>query len=129
MAKRSARYKSREALFDEDNVHRLFPSRGGWSPRDAEENRDRKYVKNIRAASATQQVLLTAIDERSVVLAVGPQERPTSPLRRQSKHLRLVAVGALFSPGLPSKQEKAWAFFRVIFRKNLRPIYAHSTTR
>jgi phosphate starvation-inducible PhoH-like protein len=74
MAKRSARYKSREACFDDDSdkVHRLFPSRGGWSPRDPDEGRDRKYVKNIRAMSATQQVLLDAIDERSVVLALGP---------------------------------------------------------
>jgi phosphate starvation-inducible PhoH-like protein len=74
MAKRSARYKSREACFDDDSdkVHRLFPSRGGWSPRDPDESRDRKYVKNIRAMSATQQVLLDAIDERSVVLALGP---------------------------------------------------------
>jgi len=74
MAKRSARYKSRESGFDEDSnkVHRLFPSRGGWNPRDSDESRDRKYVKNVRAMSATQQVLLDAIDERSVVLALGP---------------------------------------------------------
>jgi phosphate starvation-inducible PhoH-like protein len=75
MAKRSARYKSRDnQSFDEDEkVHRLFPSsRGGWNPRDADESRDRKYVKNIRAMSPTQQVLLDAIEERSVVLALGP---------------------------------------------------------
>jgi len=64
MAKRSARYKSREACFDDDSdkIHRLYPSRGGWSPRDSDESRDRKYIKNIRAMSATQQVLLDAID-------------------------------------------------------------------
>ena len=74
MAKRSARYKSREACFDDDSdkIHRLYPSRGSWSPRDSDESRDRKYIKNIRAMSATQQVLLDAIDERSVVLALGP---------------------------------------------------------
>ena len=74
MAKRSARYKSRETTFDEDSdkVHRLFPSRGGWNPRDSDEGRDRKYVKNIRAMSVTQQLLLDAIEERSVVLALGP---------------------------------------------------------
>jgi phosphate starvation-inducible PhoH-like protein len=73
MAKRSARYKSREAGFDDSSkVHRLFPSRGGWNPRDSDESRDRKYVKNVRAMSATQQVLLDAIDERSVILALGP---------------------------------------------------------
>src|SRR5581483_2237 len=31
-----------------------------------------KYVKNVRAMSAMQQALLHAIDERSVVLALGP---------------------------------------------------------
>ena len=69
MAKRSARYKTRE-FQDSENVHPLFPARG-WHPRD-EEARDRKYVKNVRAMSAMQQALLHAIDERSVVLALGP---------------------------------------------------------
>lgn len=74
MAKRSARYKSREGNFPEsENVHRLFPPRGGWSPHDQDrELRDRKYVKNIRAMSPMQQQLMDAIDERSVVVAVGP---------------------------------------------------------
>ena len=68
MAKRSARYKTRE-YDDSENVHPLFP--GGWNPR-GEEPRDRKYVKNIRAMSPTQRILLDAIEERSVVLALGP---------------------------------------------------------
>ena len=74
MAKRSARYKTRDTNYDEDDkVHRLFPSsRGGWNPRDSDDVRDRKYVKNIRAMSPTQQVLLDAIEERSVILALGP---------------------------------------------------------
>src|SRR6201999_233317 len=36
------------------------------------EPRDRKYVKNIRAMSPLQQRLIDAIEERSVVLALGP---------------------------------------------------------
>jgi phosphate starvation-inducible protein PhoH and related proteins len=72
MAKRSARYKSREQNCNEpENVHPLFPARGGWSPRD-EEARDRKYVKNVRAMSPLQQSLMDAIDERAVALALGP---------------------------------------------------------
>jgi phosphate starvation-inducible PhoH-like protein len=71
MAKRSARHKARE-FHEPENVHRLFPSRGGWSPRDDDDSRDRKYVKNIRAMSPTQQLLLDAIEARSVVLALGP---------------------------------------------------------
>ena len=69
MAKRSARRKIRDHS-ENENVHPLFPS-GGWSPHDSE-TRDFKYVKNIRAMSPLQQRLIEAIDERSVVLALGP---------------------------------------------------------
>jgi phosphate starvation-inducible PhoH-like protein len=37
-----------------------------------DENRDRKYVRNVRALSPQQQYLLDAIAERSVVVALGP---------------------------------------------------------
>lgn len=70
MAKRFARRKQGD-LNVSAKVHPLFPSSSGWSPRDAD-TRDRKYVKNIRAMSAGQQVLLEAIEERSVVVALGP---------------------------------------------------------
>jgi len=74
MAKRSTRRKFRDHQHQEaDNVHALFPSSGGWSPLDSDrQERDRKYVKNIRAMSPLQQRLIDAIDERSVVLALGP---------------------------------------------------------
>lgn len=72
MAKRSARYKSRESSFaDDENVRPLFPARGGWNPRDGEA-RDRKYVKNVRAMSPTQQRFMDAVDERAVAVALGP---------------------------------------------------------
>ncbi len=70
MAKRSARYKTRDYQDAESaNVHPLFP--GGWNPLDRDA-RDRKYVKNIRAMSPQQQQLIDAVEERSVVVAVGP---------------------------------------------------------
>ena len=69
MAKRSARRRDREEV-REAQVFPLFP-KTGWDPRDGE-IRDRKYVKNIRAMSPVQEALLAAIDERSVVLALGP---------------------------------------------------------
>ncbi len=70
MARRIARNKLRDRGHEEiGNVHNLFPS-AGWSP--IAEERDRKYVKNVRALSPVQQQLLTAIDERSVVVALGP---------------------------------------------------------
>ncbi|MBN9579407.1 MAG: PhoH family protein, partial [Alphaproteobacteria bacterium] len=77
MAKRSARQKFREPAYHEANIHPLFPQTGGWSPLDDDtparrETRDRKYVKNIRAMSPVQQQLIEAIDERAVVLALGP---------------------------------------------------------
>jgi phosphate starvation-inducible protein PhoH and related proteins len=72
MAKRSQRTKYRESYSAEENVHTLFPNRP-WSPHDRDqENRDRRYVKNIRAMSPTQQQLIDAIDAQSVVLALGP---------------------------------------------------------
>ena len=72
MAKRSTRRKIREMQeHGQPNVHPLFPRTNDYDPREAD-GRDRKYVKNIRAMSATQQRLLDAIDESSVVAALGP---------------------------------------------------------
>jgi phosphate starvation-inducible PhoH-like protein len=72
MAKRSQRSKSREHFSASQNVQPLFPNRI-WSPHDRDqENRDRRYVKNVRAMSPTQQQLMDAIDAQSVVLALGP---------------------------------------------------------
>jgi len=74
MAKRSARHKARELHHHEPaTVHPLFPPERGWSPHEQDQSsRDRKYVKNVRAMSPTQQRLMDAIDERSVVVALGP---------------------------------------------------------
>jgi phosphate starvation-inducible PhoH-like protein len=76
MAKRSARHKTRELQYHDHEtatVHPLFPPERGWSPHDHDQQaRDRKYVKNIRAMSPTQQQLIDAINERSVVVALGP---------------------------------------------------------
>ncbi|HEY2837203.1 MAG TPA: PhoH family protein [Rhizomicrobium sp.] len=70
MAKRSQRQKSRDNA--NQNVHALFPNRP-WSPHDQDqENRDRRYVKNVRAMSPAQQQLMDSIDAQSVVLALGP---------------------------------------------------------
>jgi phosphate starvation-inducible PhoH-like protein len=73
MAKRSTRSKSRDNAYSSaQNVHPLFPH-GAWSPHQADQDsRDRKYVKNVRAMSPAQQQLMDAIDENSVVLALGP---------------------------------------------------------
>ncbi|HWU25301.1 MAG TPA: PhoH family protein [Rhizomicrobium sp.] len=70
MAKRSTRRRVRDPQ-EQENVHPLFPRAAEYDPREADA-RDRKYVKNIRAMGAIQQRLLDAIDECSVVAAVGP---------------------------------------------------------
>jgi phosphate starvation-inducible PhoH-like protein len=71
MAKRAGR-KLRERNHEESaTVHALYPASPGWNPMDGEV-RDRKYVKNVRACGPVQQALLDAIEERSVVLALGP---------------------------------------------------------
>ena len=71
MAKRAAR-KHRDRNHDDSaTVHTLFPGSSHWSPLDSE-GRDRKYVKNVRAHGPTQQALMDAIEERSVVVALGP---------------------------------------------------------
>jgi len=72
MAKRSARRRDRDLQpADSAVIHPLFPARSGYDPLDAQ-TRDRKYVKNVRAMSATQQRLMDAIDAHSVVAALGP---------------------------------------------------------
>ena len=72
MAKRSARRRDREEKYSEAaTVHPLFPARKSYDPLEAQ-NRDRKYVKNVRAMSPMQQRLMDAIDAHSVVAALGP---------------------------------------------------------
>ena len=72
MTKRSARNRTRDRSHDETaSVHRLFPPASGWHPLE-NDIRDRKYVKNVRAMSPTQEEMIRAVEERSVVLALGP---------------------------------------------------------
>ncbi|HEX3484667.1 MAG TPA: PhoH family protein [Micropepsaceae bacterium] len=72
MARRAARNKLRDRGHEErENVHTLYPPSSGWTPFESEV-RDRKYVKNVRAMSPVQQALIDAIEERSVVVALGP---------------------------------------------------------
>ncbi|HEY3637696.1 MAG TPA: PhoH family protein [Rhizomicrobium sp.] len=72
MAKRSARRRDRDVNHsDSATIHPLFPPRYGYDPLESQ-SRDRKYVKNVRAMSPTQQRLMDAIDAHSVVAALGP---------------------------------------------------------
>jgi phosphate starvation-inducible protein PhoH and related proteins len=71
MAKRSARRKVRDQFEETATVHPLFPGASNYNPLDGD-GRGRKYVKNIRAMSTMQQRLIDAIDDCSVVAALGP---------------------------------------------------------
>jgi phosphate starvation-inducible PhoH-like protein len=72
MVKRAARKQLRDRDYQDSAIVRaLFPSPTAWTPVGAD-NRDRKYVKNVRALSPMQQSLIDAMDENSVVLALGP---------------------------------------------------------
>jgi phosphate starvation-inducible PhoH-like protein len=72
MARRAARSKMRDRGHEEsENIHTLYPPATGWTPLEGEV-RDRKYVKNVRALSVVQQTFLDAIEQRSVILALGP---------------------------------------------------------
>ncbi|MSO73912.1 MAG: PhoH family protein [Alphaproteobacteria bacterium] len=67
MGKRSAR-PSAEAV---GSVEELFPARGHWNPVDGE-RREQSYVRHVRPKNEGQRRLMAAIDERALVIALGP---------------------------------------------------------
>jgi phosphate starvation-inducible PhoH-like protein len=80
MAKRALKRMVREGSFDpqfpEDSKVRRLPvaDRGGWSPlgQHGHDDREQGYLKTIKPKSDGQAALLQAIDERNLVLALGP---------------------------------------------------------
>ena len=86
MTKRAQKRVMREGAFDagqfehrnghgaDDKVRRLPLSRPGWNPLgpDEGEHREQGYLKTIKAKSPGQSELMSAIDERNLVLALGP---------------------------------------------------------
>ncbi|MDI7774188.1 PhoH family protein [Asticcacaulis sp. EMRT-3] len=81
MTKRTVKRFMREGTLDAEQyqndpkVRRLNVHSGGstWSPLGhANEDRDQSYVKTIKAKSEGQTALLSAIDEKNLVLALGP---------------------------------------------------------
>jgi phosphate starvation-inducible PhoH-like protein len=83
MTKRAQKRVMREGAFDagqfehrnghgfDDKVRRLPVS--GWSPLGEDgDRRDQGYLKTIKAKSPGQSDLMSAIDERNLVLALGP---------------------------------------------------------
>jgi phosphate starvation-inducible PhoH-like protein len=85
MTKRAQKRVMREGAFDagqfehrggaavDDKVRRLPLNRIGWSPLPHnEEHREQGYLKTIKAKSDGQAELMKAIDDKNLVLALGP---------------------------------------------------------
>ncbi len=61
----------RPPVYEDSKIRRL-PLDRDWSPLDRDEGRDQGYVKTIRPKSAGQERMLDAIDQRNLVVALGP---------------------------------------------------------
>ena len=76
MAKKTR--KNRKSLKGKtENVHHMFEKGGdmnGWDPLDddIDARRDKKYVKNVKPRSEGQEILMNEIDEKNLVMAIGP---------------------------------------------------------
>ncbi|MFN3826257.1 MAG: PhoH family protein [Micavibrio sp.] len=74
MTKKTRRTKSSQRPVREGNViHQSFED-SHWHPLEEEIDgqRDKKYVKNVRARTKGQQALMDAIKEHNLTLAIGP---------------------------------------------------------
>ena len=76
MTKRALKRFVREGAFDDrefdDAKIRRLPTARGWSPTPQEDDREQGYVKTVRAKSEGQERLLTAMECKNLVLALGP---------------------------------------------------------
>jgi phosphate starvation-inducible PhoH-like protein len=77
MTKRPLKRLVREGAFDDrefqdDSKIRRLPVGRGWTPMGGEEERDQGYLKTVKPKSDGQARLMTAIDTRTLVLALGP---------------------------------------------------------
>ena len=77
MSRRDMRRLAREpeddrfAYGDDAKIRRL-PTARGWHPLPETEGREQGYLKTIRPKSAGQAALIEAMDQRNLVLALGP---------------------------------------------------------
>ena len=79
MTKRALKRVAREGAFDagqfgEDSKIRRLPVGAGWSPLGGhgQEDRDQGYLKTIKPKSEGQKALMEAIDNKNLVMALGP---------------------------------------------------------
>ena len=77
MTKRALKRMTREGAFDaaqfeDDAKVRRLPLARGWSPISLEAEREQGYLKTIKPKSPGQARLMEAVDEKALVLALGP---------------------------------------------------------
>jgi phosphate starvation-inducible PhoH-like protein len=77
MTKRALRRLARDgefnpAQFEDDGKIRRLPVDRAWSPVGHDEGREQGYLKTIKPKSDGQAALMRAIDEKNMVLALGP---------------------------------------------------------
>ena len=70
MAKRQTR--AMPVHSDDSKVTSLFRNTGGWDPLGTDDQRDQSYLKTVKPRTANQEVLMKAIDEHALTIAVGP---------------------------------------------------------
>jgi phosphate starvation-inducible PhoH-like protein len=74
MGKRSSA-RSKKNFRDSDDSFQLHAIPGGWDPvaeQRGEERRDQSFIRHVKPRSDGQQVLMDAIAERALTLALGP---------------------------------------------------------
>jgi phosphate starvation-inducible PhoH-like protein len=75
MGKKASRRRVRDDYQDHSKVRALFSKGngkvGGWTSLDKDFT-ERSYTKNIKPCSDNQRLLIEALDERNLVVAVGP---------------------------------------------------------
>jgi phosphate starvation-inducible PhoH-like protein len=78
MTKRALKRMVREGAFDpaqfhqEDSKVRRLPVGAGWSPLGHNDDREQGYLKTIKPKSPGQAQLIEAIDNKNLVMALGP---------------------------------------------------------
>jgi len=73
-ADHAGQFEHRGGAAVDDKIRHLPLNRNGWSPLsgDGEPNREQGYLKTIKAKSDGQAELMKAIDDKNLVLALGP---------------------------------------------------------
>ena len=80
MTKRAVKRMVREGAYDavqydsrhEDSKIRRLPTATGWSPHGHIDERDQAYLKTIKPKSPGQEKLIAAMEQKNLVMALGP---------------------------------------------------------